>query len=141
MSKFVKSAAVRTAVYYTVAIMIFCFAVIFTNGNDDSLSLDPARVLCFFPFCVCLAVANTAMKYKEVEALTRWLLHASLTIIGAFVFLILPVEFNQSSAKFMGLIIICAVYAVGALIYAMFSVRVKKAISEDEKLKNKSRRK
>lgn len=128
--------ATRTAVYFTVIITLFSIGVLLTNQGAESVSLDPARILCMLPFCICFATANTIIGYKEVEALTRWGVHAALTIIGAFVFLILPVEFQNSSSKFMGLIIICVLYVICALIYAAFNIRLKKTIAEDKKLRN-----
>jgi hypothetical protein len=110
-------------------------------ANDDSLSLDPWRVICLLPFCIAFAIANTAMQYKNIEAFTRWLIHIFLTVIGAFVFIILPADLEGSSANFMGLIIILALYIAGILIYALFNIRIKAAIKEDSRLKNKTNRK
>ncbi len=137
MKNFFKMTALRSAVYFTIAVTLFSLAVIFTNSGAEALALDPSRVLCLLPFCICFAVANTTMKYKNIEAFTRWLIHAALTVIGAFLFIILPAGFEQSSGKFMGFMIVAVVYGIGVLIYAIFAVRVKNAINEDKKLKKK----
>lgn len=139
MKNFSKKAAIRTAAYYTVIISLFSMGVLIANQGADSISLEPARILLMMPFCICFAIANTIMSYKEVEATTRWGVHAALTIIGAFVFLILPVEFQNSSSKFMGLIIICIAYIICALIYAAFNIRLRKTIAEDKELRHKKK--
>ncbi len=140
MKDFSKNAAIRSAVYFTITVTIFCLVVLFANSNDDAVSLDPSRIILMLPFCICFAIANTTLKSKSIGTVTRWLIHAALTIIGAYLFVILPAKFDHSSAKFMGLIVVCAVYAVGLLIYSLFSIRVKNAITEDKKLKERAKR-
>lgn len=141
MKSFIKKVCVRSPLYFTIGILLYSFAMISVYANDDSLSLDPWRVICLLPFCIAFAIANTAMQYKNIEAFTRWLIHIFLTVIGAFVFIILPADLEGSSANFMGLIIILALYIAGILIYALFNIRIKAAIKEDSRLKNKTNRK
>ena len=141
MKSFIKKVCVRSPLYFTIGILLYSLAMISVYANDDSLSLDPWRVICLLPFCIAFAIANTAMQYKNIEAFTRWLIHIFLTVIGAFVFIILPADLEGSSANFMGLIIILALYIAGILIYALFNIRIKAAIKEDSRLKNKTNRK
>jgi hypothetical protein len=113
--------------------------VIFTNASDDSIATDPARLLLFLPFCICFGLANTVMSYKSIEPFTRWLVHALLTILSAFIFIVLPSGINTDSANFMGFIIIVAIYIVGVLLSAILTSRVRKSLKEDKELTKNSK--
>ena len=141
MNEFIKKALNRSTLYFTVGIFLYSLALLTVYAGHTSLSLDPWRVICLLPFCIAFAVANTTMQYKGIEAFTRWLIHIVLTVGGAFVFVILPAKLEGASSNFMGLIIIIALYLVGALVYALFNVRVRAAIKEDERLRSKEKKK
>ena len=139
MKQFIKSVITRSTLYYTISVSIFCIMVLFTNASDDSIATDPARLLLFLPFCVCFGLANTVMSYKNIEAFTRWLVHAILTILSAFIFIILPSGINTDSGNFMGFVIIVAIYLFGVLFSAILTARVRKTIKEDKELTKNSK--
>ena len=139
MKEFFKSVATRASIYYTVLVSVFCVLVLFTNASEETVSTDPARLVLFLPFCICFALANTVMKYKSIEAVTRWLLHAVLTILGAFIFIILPSGVDTGSGNFMGLVLIVAIYFIGILFSAILTARVRRSLKEDKELSKKSK--
>lgn len=139
MKQFTKNVIFKASVYYTVIVILFSVVMLLTFAGEDSISLDPFRTICILPFCICFAIANTTLKYKNIEAVTRWILHCILTILGAFIFLILPAELPESSGNFMGFILILVSYVIGVLIYTLFTKRIRNTLSEDAKLKNNSK--
>ncbi len=141
MKKFCKSASVRSAIYFTFTTIIFSLLVMFGNADAELISLDPKRVLCIYPFCLLFAVANTLVTYKNIDGALRWILHATITVCGAFMFLILPAELGSGSGNFMGFALIAFIYIVGVLIYALISKRIKSAIVEDRILSEKTNKK
>ena len=134
MKKFLKTASTRSAIYFTIATVIFSLLVLFGNSGAESISLDPKRVICIYPFCLLFAAANTLVTNKNLDGALRWILHATLTVGGAFFFLILPAGLEGSSSNFMGFALIMFIYVVGVLMYALLNKRVKSAISEDRQL-------
>lgn len=136
MKNFIKSFICRASVYYSAIVIVFSFIVLLSHPDDASIALDPRRILFIFPFCACFAIANTTLKYKNIQAVTRWLVHIVLTVGGAFLFLILPAELTSSSGNFMGFFIILVVYFLGVAIFALFRKRIRSTIEEDKKLKS-----
>ena len=141
MKQFAKSAISKTTAYFTIAVLLFSIVMLFSLPGEETLSLDPYRIICLLPFCLCLAIANTTLNCTKIESVTRWIVHFVLTVLGAFLFLILPADLPESSGNFMGFILILAAYIIGVLLYVLFSKRIKQTIKEDAKLKNSSKSK
>lgn len=138
MKKFCKTALVKSAIYFTIATIIFSLLVLFGNSGAEQIALDPQRVLCIYPFCLIFGIANTLVGNKNIDGSVRWIVHAVLTVCGAFLFLILPAGLEGSSGNFMGFALILFIYGIGILFYALITKRVRAAIAEDKKLtKNK----
>jgi Na+/melibiose symporter-like transporter len=134
MKKFCKTALVKSAIYFTIATIIFSLLVLFGNSGADQIALDPQRVLCIYPFCLIFGIANTLVVNKNIDGAVRWIVHAVLTVCGAFLFLILPAGLEGSSGNFMGFALILFIYGIGILFYALITKRVRAAIAEDKKL-------
>lgn len=135
MKSFFKSVLNKSTLYYTVIIIIFTFVFLVNNSAESELSLDPSRILLFLPFSISFAIANTLLTYKNIEAVTRWGVHFALTVISAFLFIILPADLPTSSGNFIGIVMIIIAYIIGVLIFAFFARRVKNTLQEDKKLK------
>lgn len=134
MKKFCKTALVKSAIYFTIATIIFSLLVLFGNSGAEQIALDPQRVLCIYPFCLIFGIANTLVVNKNIDGAVRWIVHAVLTVCGAFLFLILPAGLEGSSGNFMGFALILFIYGIGVLFYALITKRVRAAIAEDKKL-------
>ena len=134
MKKFCKTASVKSAIYFTIATIIFSLLVLFGNSGAEQIALDPQRVLCIYPFCLIFGVANTLVVNENIDGAVRWIVHAVLTVCGAFIFLILPAGLEGSSGNFMGFALILFIYVIGVLFYALINKRVRAAIAEDKKL-------
>ena len=139
MKKFCKTASVRSAIYFTVAALIFSLLVLFGNSGAEQIALDPQRVICIYPFCLIFGIANTLVGYKNIDGAIRWIVHAALTVCGAFLFLILPAGLEGSSGNFMGFALILFAYVIGVLIFVLFNKRVRNAIAEDKRLTKKQK--
>ena len=140
MKKFCKTAIINSTVYFTVSSVLFSLFVLLGNSGAEQIALDPRRILCIYPFCLLLATANTLVTYKNIDAAIRWIIHAVLTICGAFIFLILPAGFDSGAGNFMGFALITFFYVIGILLYALFHKRIKSAIIEDRKLTGKTKK-
>ena len=139
MNNFAKNVIYKSCIYYTISVALFSIIVLFSNSSEETISLDPSRILLFLPFCICFAIANTVLKYKNIEAVTRWLIHSVLTIGSAFLFIILPADLESSSGNFMGIVFIIVAYLIGVLFIKILSSRVKKTLIQDKELKTKSK--
>ena len=135
MKSFFKSVLNKSTLYYTVIIVLFTFVFLINNSAEAEISLDPSRILLFLPFSILFAIANTLLTYKNIEAVTRWGVHFALTVISAFMFIILPADLPTSSGNFIGIVMIIVAYIIGVLIFAFFARRVKNTLQEDKKLK------
>ncbi len=135
MKSFFKSVLNKSTLYYTVIIVLFTFVFIINNSAESEISLDPSRILLFLPFSILFAIANALLTYKNIEAVTRWGVHFALTVISAFLFIILPADLPTSSGNFIGIVVIIVAYIIGVLIFAFFARRVKNTLQEDKKLK------
>ena len=135
MKSFFKSVLNKSTLYYTVIIVLFTFVFLINNSAESEISLDPSRILLFLPFSILFAIANTLLTYKNIEAVTRWGVHFALTVISAFLFIILPADLPTSSGNFIGIVMIIVAYIIGVLIFAFFARRVKNTLQEDKKLK------
>ena len=135
MKSFFRSVLNKSTLYYTVIIVLFTFVFLINNSAESEISLDPSRILLFLPFSILFAIANTLLTYKNIEAVTRWGVHFALTVISAFLFIILPADLPTSSGNFIGIVMIIVAYIIGVLIFAFFARRVKNTLQEDKKLK------
>ena len=135
MKSFFKSVLNKSTLYYTVIIVLFTFVFLINNSAESEISLDPSRILLFLPFSILFAIANTLLTYKNIEAVTRWGVHFALTVISAFLFIILPADLPTSSGNFIGIVMIIVTYIIGVLIFAFFARRVKNTLQEEKKLK------
>ena len=135
MKSFFKSVLNKSTLDYTVIIVLFTFVFLINNSAESEISLDPSRILLFLPFSISFAIANTLLTYKNIEAVTRWGVHFALTVISAFLFIILPADLPTSSGNFIGIVMIIVAYIIGVLIFAFFARRVKNTLQEDKKLK------
>lgn len=135
MKSFFKSVLNKSTLYYTVIIVLFTFVFLINNSAESEISLDPSRILLFLPFSILFAIANTLLTYKNIEAVTRWGVHFALTVISAFLFIILPADLPTSSGNFIGIVMIIVAYIIGVLIFAFFARRVKNTLQEEKKLK------
>ena len=141
MKNFCTTVLKRASVYFTVATMLFSIFVLLSNSGSESYSLAPERVLFFFPFSIFFAIANTTVRSKKIEAATRWIIHALLTVAGAYLFLILPAKLDTGAGNFMGLALIVFSYLIGILLYALINLRVRSAIAEDKELVRNNKKK
>ena len=137
MNRFFKQVVYGTTLYYSIIVTVFSIIVLLANSAEKTISLDPIRILCFLPFCICFAIGNALLKYKNVEAITRWSVHFVLTVGGAFLFIILPAKLNTSSGNFMGFVFITVLYIIGVIFSAILTSRIKKSIKADKELKSK----
>ena len=135
MKSFFKSVLNKSTLYYTIIIVLFTFVFLVNNSAESQISLDPSRILLFLPFSISFAIANTLLTYKNIEAFTRWGVHFALTVISAFIFIILPADLPTSSGNFIGMVMTVAIYLIGVLIFNFFARRVKKTLQEDKVLK------
>ena len=135
MKSFFKSVLNKSTLYYTIIIVLFTFVFLVNNSAESQISLDPSRILLFLPFSISFAIANTLLTYKNIEAFTRWGVHFALTVISAFIFIILPADLPTSSGNFIGMVMIVSIYLIGVLIFNFFARRVKKTLQEDKVLK------
>lgn len=126
--------------YYSIAIIAFCAVMLIAHSNKSSLSLDPSRMLYIYPFCLSFAIANVILKHTEIQSFFRWLLHFILTVMGAYLFIILPAKLEESSANFMGLMLIFAAYFVGVLLTLLFTKRIKNAMREDAEIRKNTKK-
>ncbi len=136
MNQFFKNVVSKSTLYYTVIVALFSFIVLISNSSEETISVDPARILWFLPFCICFAIANTVLEYKSIEAVTRWLVHFISTAGGAYLFIILPAELDTGSGNFMGLVFILIIYLVGVFFSALLSSRIKKSLKQDREIKS-----
>ena len=139
MKQLIKKTLSLSTIYYTVAVIAFSAIMMFSHSSESTLSLDPTRIMYVYPFCLSFAIANVILKHTDIQIVWRWVLHFALTVIGAYLFIILPADLGASSGNFMGLMIIFALYAVGALVTMLFSKRIKNAIREDKEIKQSAK--
>lgn len=136
MKNFISQSIRKATLYYTILIVTFSLIMLISNSSEDIISLDPTRVMLFLPFCFSFAIANTTLQQKSIEAVTRWGVHFALTVISAFLFIILPAKLQSSSGNFIGLMIIIVLYFFGILLYNLFSHRIKATLEQDKRLKS-----
>ena len=141
MKQLLKKTLCFSTIYYTLAIIAFSTIMLISHTDESSLALDPSRILYIYLFCLSFATANVILKHTNIQAVARWILHLILTVAGAYMFIILPADLESSSGNFMGLMIILALYVVGVLLTLLFSVRIKRAMREDDEIKKNSKTK
>ena len=141
MKQLLKKTLCFSTIYYTLAIIAFSTIMLISHTDESSLALDPSRILYIYLFCLSFATANVILKHTNIQAVARWILHLILTVAGAYMFIILPADLESSSGNFMGLMIILALYVVGVLLTLLFSVRIKRAMREDDEIKRNSKTK
>jgi hypothetical protein len=103
---YAKKIALGTCIYYTAATFLILF-LYFVLNVDTTLGVQPVILIAILPFAFFFAVANTIYRHTELEIGWRILIHYTLSVGGAFLFLYLPnKDPAQSSAAALLLFLI-----------------------------------
>ena len=119
-----------SSAYFTVITLV----LLFSQALDTDTYVVPAKFLLIYPFAVVMALGNLVVKSQSMKLGAKTLLHCAMTILGAYVFLILP---NKTTANtFVILITFTVIYFIIAT--PILIVRRSKLKKEEEKTPYKS---
>jgi uncharacterized membrane protein YfcA len=119
-----------SSAYFTIITLV----LLFSQALDTDTYVVPAKFLLIFPFAVVMALGNLVIKSQAMKIGAKTILHCAMTILGAYVFLILP---NKTTANpFVILLTFAAIYFIIAT--PILIVRRSKLKKEEEKTPYKS---
>ena len=103
----------HTCRVYTVTAML----MLLLNLSDDAVLSAPAFLRVFW-FALSFALANVVYGWTQTRKFLRLMIHFLLVVVGAFVFLYLPVaEHATASTKLIMLLAVALVYWVMMALY------------------------
>lgn len=127
----VKKILTRTAAYYTVAVGLYSFVIFAMYSSEDGGALLSAkRIFLLLPFCLCIALANTALASKSLPRGVGYPLHCAATMLGIYLCVLLPAGL-ESRERLVGFFTILAIYIAAMLVYALLSRHIKKTLKEE----------
>ena len=77
------------AIIYTVGSALVLFVALLTETTGTVSLLQPKPFLLLLAFAYVISLANTLFRVESISAPIRRLIHASLSILGLFAFLML----------------------------------------------------
>ena len=119
-----------SSAYFTIITLV----LLFSQALDTNTYVVPSKFLMIFPFAVIMALGNLVIKSEALKITPKTVLHCAMTIVSAYVFLILP---NKSTAN--AFVILATFAAIYLLIAApILIVRRTKLKKVEEKIPYKS---
>ncbi len=142
MKKHMKPLAVRTCVFFTLTATVYSALILILYASSPSgANISAQRLFLLLPFSFCLGAAEE-IRRTSIPQGGRLFLHALLSILGTFLFLVLPATYDRDGQeKLTGFILTLVVYAAVAGIRAIISHRVSKLKSDSEKYKSGGKQK
>ena len=139
MKDFIKKALIRTTAYYTVFAVLFSIVIMLVYaGNEDGQNLSALRTFLLFPFSLCFGIANTLLYRKTPGPAGRWTIHCALTVLSAYLCLILPATADdRGSEKLIGFLTVLAVYIICAVVLVFMTKRFRRLMDEERQLTKK----
>ncbi len=113
LKDYLKKIALDSCVYYTAATFLVLF-IYFALNTDLSGGVQTHALIAILPFSICFATANRLYRHSALDKWLRVMIHYTLTIGGAFLFLYLPNKDPQQSTSQALLL-----FLVFSLIYAL----------------------
>lgn len=104
--------------------MVTCYSLIilliYSADPESTMALSALRIFLFFPFALTICAANRIFDLQKIDSWLRTALHFISCMLGSYLFLILPLGADVSSAvmlvgMFIFLVIYAAVFASIAL--------------------------
>ena len=92
---YIKHIALFSCVYYTAFTFLILF-LYFALNTDLSKGMHPVALIAILPFSICFSTANVIYRHTALKRILRLLVHFSLTVGGAMLFLYLP---NKTPAQ------------------------------------------
>ncbi len=86
---YAKKIALGTCIYYTAVTFLILF-LYFALNVDTTMGVQPVILIAILPFAFFFSVANVIYRHTEKKIGWRALIHYTLTVGGAFLFLYLP---------------------------------------------------
>ena len=109
MKDFINKIIVPACIYFTLFTVPFAFIMFVIYGKDGIFTAH--RVAASFGFMLALAASNALLKGNKLTLPLRVALHAIITGVGFWLFMLLPLG-NESINPLIGLLIYYVIYAV-----------------------------
>jgi len=130
MKDFIQKIVVPACIYFTIITVPFALLVFAIYGGGSSeATLSALRTAMFFVFSLVFATANTLVKSERITFGLRILIHAMLTGVGFWLFILLPARLG-GSGTLTGMLIYLVIYVIVLVV-----VLAKRA--QSKKLKNR----
>ncbi len=133
MKDFAKKVVVPACIYFaciTVPFSLLIYAIYGGSGSGGTLSA--LRTAMFFVFSLVFATANALVRGEKPALWLRVLIHAALTGVGFWLFMLLPADLEGSNIL-AGMFVYLVMYAVvAAVILGMRAQRKKRENKQAE---------
>lgn len=126
MKDFAKKVVVPACIYFaciTVPFALLIYAIYGGSGSGGTLSA--LRTAMFFVFSLVFSTANALIRAERPALWIRVIIHALLTGVGFWLFMLLPAEL-EGSGVFTGLLVYFVIYAIVAAIVLSMRAQTKK---------------
>ncbi len=137
VKSFIKRALSHMGIYFSFIMLAYIIILyLITPSGQQTLAIEPMRALFFLGFSLCLAIANVLFSIKKISGGVRFLLHAAITLSGAFACLILPLWLTTANARastyLVGMLLIAIVYFIAMGIWYLISAKFKLNLGDTE---------
>lgn len=112
MKDFIQKIVVPACIYFTIITVPFALLVFaIYGGGSFGGTLSALRTAMFFIFALVFSTANALVKSERITFGMRILIHALLTGVGFWLFILLPAQLG-GSGTLTGMLIYLVVYAI-----------------------------
>ena len=109
MKDFINKILVPACIYFTVFTVPFALIMFAIYGTDGIFTAH--RVAASFGFMLALAASNAILKGNKLTLPLRFALHAVITGVGFWLFMLLPLG-SESINPLIGMLVYYVIYAV-----------------------------
>lgn len=124
MNDFVKKVVVPACIYFACITVPFALLIYAIYGSAGG-TLSALRTAMFFVFSLVFSTANALARADKPALWMRVLIHALLTGVGFWLFMLMPAEL-EGSGTLTGMLIYLVVYAIVAAVILGMRAQTKK---------------
>ncbi|MBQ9080780.1 MAG: hypothetical protein IJY27_06885 [Clostridia bacterium] len=137
MKDFVKNIVIPACIYFTVLTVPFALLIyaIYGGSAESGGTLSAFRTAMSFVFALVFAAANALVRADKPSRPVRIALHAIITGLGFWLFMLMPAEL-EGAGELMGMLIYYIVYAIILAVLSLNRAQARRRREKEEEYKS-----
>ncbi len=125
IGKLIKKYLCVACVCFTLITAVYMLIMMITNPDpNEHAAAEAYRIVLFFIFSVCFAIANAILSIEKIYGAVRYLAHYAICAFAFYVCFLLPM--NYPSRELIGVFLFTFFYVIVMAIVGIFRSKLKK---------------